>query len=75
MKLLRVGPTGAERPALLADDGRLLDLSGLTSDIDGAFLAGGGLDRVRAAHALPEITAPCGTGRRSPAPARWSASA
>ncbi|GIG62169.1 2-hydroxyhepta-2,4-diene-1,7-dioate isomerase [Longispora fulva] len=58
MKLLRVGPTGAERPALLADDGRLLDLSGLTSDIDGAFLAGGGLDRVRAAHALPEITGP-----------------
>ncbi|WP_412539425.1 fumarylacetoacetate hydrolase family protein [Longispora sp. K20-0274] len=58
MKLLRVGPTGAERPALLADDGRLLDLSGLTGDIDGAFLAGGGPDRVRAAHPLPEITGP-----------------
>ncbi|MGY0234357.1 fumarylacetoacetate hydrolase family protein [Longispora urticae] len=58
MKLLRVGPSGAERPALLAEDGRLLDLSGLTGDIDGAFLAGGGPDRVRAARSLPEITGP-----------------
>jgi len=58
MKLLRIGPAGAERPALLAEDGRLLDLSGITSDIDGAFLAGDGIDRVRAAAAagsLPEL--------------------
>ncbi len=39
MKLLRVGPAGAERPALLDDDGTLRDLSGLVPDIDGALLA------------------------------------
>ncbi|MHA6760710.1 fumarylacetoacetate hydrolase family protein [Streptacidiphilus sp. PAMC 29251] len=58
MKLLRVGPVGAERPALLAEDGRLLDLSSVTGDIDGAFLAGDGPDRARAAEAaglLPEL--------------------
>ncbi|RJL25088.1 fumarylacetoacetate hydrolase family protein [Bailinhaonella thermotolerans] len=49
MKLLRVGAPGAERPALLTGDDVLLDLSGLTRDIDADFLAGGGADRVRAA--------------------------
>lgn len=39
MKLLRVGPVGAERPALLGEDGVLRDLSGLVPDIDGALLA------------------------------------
>ncbi|MFC1412127.1 fumarylacetoacetate hydrolase family protein [Streptacidiphilus sp. N1-12] len=40
MRFLRVGPFGAERPALLAadDETRAYDLSGLTGDIDGAFL-------------------------------------
>ena len=28
MKLMRIGARGAERPALLADDGTVLDLSG-----------------------------------------------
>ncbi|HEX6470272.1 MAG TPA: fumarylacetoacetate hydrolase family protein [Streptosporangiaceae bacterium] len=59
MKLLRVGPAGAERPALLAADGTLRDLSGLTQDIDGAFLSGGALDELRAddarTAALPPI--------------------
>ena len=58
MKLLRIGPVGGERPAVLAEDGRLLDLSAVTPDIDGAFLASGGVDRVRAALAagtLPEL--------------------
>ncbi|MEV6010418.1 fumarylacetoacetate hydrolase family protein [Streptomyces sp. NPDC051976] len=41
MKLLRVGPAGAERPALLDVDGVLRDLSGLVPDIDGALLADG----------------------------------
>ncbi|MFJ3904172.1 fumarylacetoacetate hydrolase family protein [Streptomyces sp. NPDC090025] len=50
MKLLRVGPAGAERPALLDQDGTLRDLSALVDDIDGALLAdGSALDRVRAA--------------------------
>ena len=48
MKLVRVGPAGMERPAVLTDDGRLLDLSSVASDIDGALLATG-VDRVRAA--------------------------
>ncbi|MGW3008948.1 fumarylacetoacetate hydrolase family protein [Streptomyces sp. NPDC001219] len=39
MKLLRVGPVGAERPALLDGAGALRDLSALVPDIDGALLA------------------------------------
>lgn len=60
MKLLRVGAPGREIPAVRADDGRILDLSELTADIDGAFLAGDGVDRARAALAagsLPELDA------------------
>jgi 2-keto-4-pentenoate hydratase/2-oxohepta-3-ene-1,7-dioic acid hydratase in catechol pathway len=49
MKLLRVGPSGAERPAALDDEGRLRDLTGVVPDIDGAFLAGSGPERVAAA--------------------------
>ncbi|WP_406447878.1 fumarylacetoacetate hydrolase family protein [Streptomyces sp. NBC_00876] len=49
MKLLRIGPPGAERPALLAHDGRLLDLSGLVEDFDGNFFSGNGLERIRVA--------------------------
>ncbi|WP_431776681.1 fumarylacetoacetate hydrolase family protein [Streptomyces cucumeris] len=51
MKLLRVGPAGAERPALLDDtSGTLRDLSGLVPDIDGALLADeAALARIRAA--------------------------
>ncbi|KUN82750.1 fumarylacetoacetate hydrolase family protein [Streptomyces griseoruber] len=60
MKLLRVGAPGEERPAVRTDDGRLLDLSGVTPDIDGVFLSCGGVDRARAAVAageLPELDA------------------
>ncbi|WP_370132419.1 fumarylacetoacetate hydrolase family protein [Streptacidiphilus sp. EB103A] len=39
MRFLRVGPSGAERPALLGSDGvTAYDLSGVTPDIDGRFL-------------------------------------
>ncbi|MFF9035895.1 fumarylacetoacetate hydrolase family protein [Streptomyces sp. NPDC014892] len=58
MKLLRVGARGEERPAVRTDDGKLLDLSSVASDIDGVFLASGGVDRARAAvesGALPEL--------------------
>ncbi|WP_262699815.1 MULTISPECIES: fumarylacetoacetate hydrolase family protein [Streptomyces] len=52
MKLLRVGPAGAERPALLDQNGTLRDLSALVPDIDGALLADeAALARVRAAAA------------------------
>ncbi len=44
---MRIGEVGAERPALLSDEGRLLDLSGLRRDFDSALLATGGLDEVR----------------------------
>lgn len=55
VKLLRVGPLGAERPVLGTDDGRWLDLRSVTADIDGAFLAADGIERARAAMAsLPE---------------------
>ncbi|MEV7027994.1 fumarylacetoacetate hydrolase family protein [Kitasatospora sp. NPDC093558] len=40
MKLLRVGPPGAERPVVLGQDGTGYDLSGRARDIDGPFLAG-----------------------------------
>ncbi|GHG70167.1 fumarylacetoacetate hydrolase family protein [Streptomyces griseocarneus] len=50
MRLLRVGPAGAERPALLEDDGTLRDLSGLVPDVDGALLGDqAALTHVRAA--------------------------
>ncbi|MFF0448169.1 fumarylacetoacetate hydrolase family protein [Streptomyces sp. NPDC004609] len=51
MKLLRVGVAGAERPALLDQDGTTLrDLTGLVADIDGDLLADAfALDRIRAA--------------------------
>jgi 2-keto-4-pentenoate hydratase/2-oxohepta-3-ene-1,7-dioic acid hydratase in catechol pathway len=47
MRLLRAGAAGAERPCVLVD-GVVRDVSGQVSDYDGAFLAGGGLDRLRA---------------------------
>lgn len=46
MKLMRVGPTGQERPAVLVDDGRVVDVSSRVDDFDGAFFAGGGIDRL-----------------------------
>ena len=59
MRLLRVGPFGAERPAVLDEQDRLWDLSALTADIDGAFLASADTrDRVQASLAggeLPEL--------------------
>ena len=77
MKLMRIGPVGDERPAVLADDGTLLDLSDLVSDIDPGLLAGG-LDGVRAAVAhgtLSELTAATAVGsdHRSRGSARWCA--
>jgi 2-keto-4-pentenoate hydratase/2-oxohepta-3-ene-1,7-dioic acid hydratase in catechol pathway len=48
MKLVRIGPPGQERPAVLDDDGTPRDLSPLTGDIDGPLLEAG-LDEVRRA--------------------------
>ncbi len=72
LRFLRLGPLGAERPAVLDDEGVLHDLSGLTADLDGAFLAGGGLDaaaRALGAGELPALDDPGdGSGLRLGAP-------
>ncbi|MFC8666985.1 fumarylacetoacetate hydrolase family protein [Streptomyces sp. NPDC057199] len=56
MKLLRVGTSGAERPALLDAEGVLRDLSGVVPDIDGALLADeAALGRIRTAAEAGEL--------------------
>ncbi|MFC7895793.1 fumarylacetoacetate hydrolase family protein [Streptomyces sp. NPDC057381] len=65
MKLLRVGTSGSERPALLDADGTLRDLSGVVTDVDGALLADdAALERVRSAAAAGELPALDATGLR-----------
>lgn len=39
MRLLRIGPAGRERPAMLAADGTLRDISAVLPELDGAALA------------------------------------
>ncbi|MFL9657085.1 fumarylacetoacetate hydrolase family protein [Streptomyces sp. PB17] len=56
MKLARLGDPGRERPAVIDDRGTTRDLSPLTPDIDGAFLAADGIARTR--QALAEDTLP-----------------
>jgi 2-keto-4-pentenoate hydratase/2-oxohepta-3-ene-1,7-dioic acid hydratase in catechol pathway len=48
MKLLRVGAPGAEKPAILAADGTMRDLSAHIHDIDGAVLSPAGLAKIAA---------------------------
>ncbi len=59
MKLLRVGAKGAEKPAILAADGSIRDLSGVVSDIGGATLLPEGLAKIAATdlNALPALSA------------------
>jgi 2,4-didehydro-3-deoxy-L-rhamnonate hydrolase len=68
LRLMRVGPVGAERPVVLDDGGRAFDLSGLTNDIDGAFLDGDGIARARAALAAGELPPADVDGERIGAP-------
>jgi 2,4-diketo-3-deoxy-L-fuconate hydrolase len=68
LRLMRVGAVGAERPVVLDDGDRAFDLSGLTNDIDGAFLADDGIARVRAALAAGELPAADVDGERTGAP-------
>ncbi|SDO77241.1 2-keto-4-pentenoate hydratase/2-oxohepta-3-ene-1,7-dioic acid hydratase (catechol pathway) [Nakamurella panacisegetis] len=66
MKLLRVGPAGSEIPVVMDRTGATFDASGITTEFDGAFFAGGGLARLAAAAGrLPSIDI---TGRRLGAP-------
>jgi ureidoglycolate lyase len=59
MKLLRIGAKGAEKPAILAEDGSIRDLSGLVGDIAGQTLTPEGLARIRATDigVLPKLDA------------------
>jgi len=49
MKLLRHGPSGAEKPGLLHSDGTIRDLSAVVADIGGTVLSDAGLAAIRAA--------------------------
>jgi ureidoglycolate lyase len=59
MKLLRVGAKGAEKPAILAQDGTIRDLSAVVGDIAGATLLDEGLEAIRAVDlsSLPQLDA------------------
>jgi len=59
MKLLRVGAKGAEKPAILAEDGTIRDLSGIVGDIGGTTLTPEGLAKIRAVDigVLPKLDA------------------
>ena len=47
VKLMRLGPVGAERPVVRIDDTTYVDVSDAVTDYDEAFFGSGGLDRVR----------------------------
>ena len=70
MKLLRHGPAGAEKPALLDREGKVRDLSGLVADLGGEVLSDEGLARIAAIDpkSLPEVSpgriGPCVAGTR-----------
>ena len=68
MKLLRIGPAGGERPAAIDSAGRLVDLSGVTGDIDGVFLSGDGPALVRAALVAGDLPVLAPDGLRIGAP-------
>ncbi|KKB83878.1 hypothetical protein VW29_12870 [Devosia limi DSM 17137] len=59
MKLLRVGAKGAEKPAILAEDGSIRDLSAIVQDIGGEALTPEGLAKIRATDigVLPKLDA------------------
>ena len=68
MHLMRLGEAGGEQPVARAGDGQLYDLSGLTGDIDGAFLAADGIARVTEALAAGTLPLLDGTGLRIGSP-------
>lgn len=68
MELLRLGAAGEERPYVRATDGTVHDLTPLTADIDGAFLAADGIARTRAALEAGELPAVEVEGLRVGAP-------
>ncbi|MFF8916530.1 fumarylacetoacetate hydrolase family protein [Streptomyces sp. NPDC015032] len=67
MRFMRIGEPGHERPVAVCPEGRHHDLSGITDDIDGAFLAAlaDNPNLIPAQSALPGIDI---TGQRTGAP-------
>jgi 2-keto-4-pentenoate hydratase/2-oxohepta-3-ene-1,7-dioic acid hydratase in catechol pathway len=47
MRLVRVGPLGAEKPGALVDNEHWVELSDVVADFDAAFFGSDGLDRIR----------------------------
>jgi 2-keto-4-pentenoate hydratase/2-oxohepta-3-ene-1,7-dioic acid hydratase in catechol pathway len=68
VELLRLGAVGEERPYVRAADGTVHDLSSITTDIDGAFLASDGIARARAALEAGQLPAVDVEGLRIGAP-------
>ena len=64
MHLMRLGAVGSERPAVQDAEGQVFDLSSLTRDIDGAFLAVGGMGKVRDALQSGRLQPMSATGLR-----------
>jgi len=66
MKIMRLGHSGSEQPAVLVPSadgaGQYFSLLPLTDDVDGGFLAAGGLDKVRKALAAGELPVLEGAG-------------
>lgn len=68
MRLMRLGPLGAERPAVQREDGVLFDLAPVTDDIDGAFFAADGVARASEALSSGRLPPMSGRGARIGAP-------
>lgn len=68
MELLRLGAVGEERPYLRSTDGTVYDLSSVTAEIDGAFLASDGIARARAALDAGSLPVASAEGLRVGAP-------
>jgi 2,4-diketo-3-deoxy-L-fuconate hydrolase len=68
VKFARLGPAGHEQPAVIAQDAngaeQYFSLAPLTGDIDGGFLAGGGIARTRKALESAELPAISADGLR-----------
>ncbi len=58
MKLLRFGDAGAERPGVLLDNGRVLDVSTHFADYGPAFFESGGLEQLREVIASGDASLP-----------------
>lgn len=58
MKLIRLGPSGQEKPGLILPDGRWIDASGFGSDYNEQFFGGDGLQRLAAWAAANAASAP-----------------